>query len=91
MPLGKLDRRIEPGNLSLYSDYKPETTTKNLGYKDKEKALNSLELIKDRPLTYQKNVVSTMLGRAKHHPHQTDGMKDAIEIFGKWLKKNKSN
>ena len=89
MPLGSLDRRNSLGNLSLYADYKPETTTKNLGFKDKEKALNSLELIKDRPLTYQKNVVSTMLGRAKHHPHQTDGMRDAIKIYSKWLKKIK--
>lgn len=27
-----------------------------------------------------------MLGRAKNHPHQTKGMKDAIKVFEKWLK-----
>ena len=28
-----------------------------------------------------------MYERAKYHPHQTQGMKDAMEIFAPWLKK----
>ena len=85
MPMSK---KASPKNLSLFSDYNKETTVPGLGFKDKEKALYTIEKIKDKPLKYQKSVISTMLGRAKNHPHQTKGMLDAIKIFEKWLKDN---
>ena len=77
--------KIQPLNLSLYSDYKPETTLKGLGFKDKEKAIYTLDAIKERDTKYQVNVVSTMLGRAKKHPNKTSDMDDAIMVFEKWL------
>ena len=86
--------KIQPLNLSLYSDYKPETTLKGLGFKDKEKAIYTLNAIKGRDTKYQVNVVSTMLGRAKKHPNRTANMEDAIMVFKKWLldyKKSKDN
>ena len=86
--------KIKPLNLSLYSDYKPETTLKGLGFKDKEKAIYTLNAIKGRDTKYQVNVVSTMLGRAKKHPNRTADMEDAIMVFEKWLldyKKLKDN
>ena len=45
--------KIQPLNLSLYSDYKPETTLKGLGFKDKEKAIYTLDAIKGRATKYQ--------------------------------------
>lgn len=83
MPMSK--NNFTPTNLSLYSDYNPETTITGLGFKDKEKALFTLNKIKNKSIKYQVNVVSTMLGRAKNHPNQTEDMKDAIKIFQKWL------
>ena len=44
MPLGK---KIKPINLSLYSDYNPKTTTYGLGFKNKEKALFTINTIKN--------------------------------------------
>lgn len=88
MPLGKLMKdnpKIKPKNLSLYSDYNKETTIPNLGFKDKEKAIYTLKKIKNKSIKYQVSLVSTMIGRAKNHPHQTKGMIDAIKIFQKWL------
>ena len=80
-------------NLSLFSDYNPKTTTPGLGFKDKAKAIYTLKKISNRDQKYQINVVSTMLGRAKKHPSQTKGMKEAILVFNKWMnnykKKNK--
>jgi hypothetical protein len=76
-------------NLSLYADDHPETSSKGTGFKDKQKALDTLEIIKNRDLTYQKQVVLTMYNRAKHHPHQTTTMKDAMEVFKIWLEKHK--
>ena len=91
MPLGSLkkNKKFKPLNLSLFSDYKPETTTYGLGFKDKEKALYTIKAIKTRPIKYQVNVISTMLGRAKNHPNKTKSMNDAITIFSKWMKEYK--
>ena len=46
MPMNKLikDKNFKPLNLSLFSDYRPETTLKDLGFEDKAKASsNSLK------------------------------------------------
>jgi len=76
-------------NKSLYEDKHPNTSTKGTGFKDKQKALDTLHIIKDRDIVYQKQVVTTMYNRAKYHPHQTSTMKDAMKIFNKWLEKHK--
>ena len=93
MPMSKQDHqgKLKPLNLSLYSDYKPETTLKGLGFKNKEKALYTVEAIKNRDLKYQVNVIATMLGRAKKHPYKTKNMKDAIKVFSLWMKNYKKN
>ncbi len=79
------NKKIKPINLSLFSDYNPKTTTYGLGYKDKAKAVYTINTIKKRDLKYQVNVIATMLGRAKKHPNQSKGMKDAILVFDKWM------
>jgi len=91
MPLGSLknNKKFKPLNLSLFSDYKPETTTQGLGFKNKEKAMYTIKSIKNRPIKYQVNVISTMLGRAKNHPNKTKTMNDAIIVFSKWMKEYK--
>ena len=87
MPMSKenYEGKLKPFNLSLYSDYKPETTLKGLGFKNKEKATYTLDAIKVRDKKYQVNVVSTMLGRAKKHPNKTADMDEAILVFEKWM------
>ena len=76
-------------NYSLYNDDHPKTSTKGTGFKDKQKALDTLKIIKDRDLTYKKLIVVTMYNRAKYHPHQTKEMRDAMKVFRNWLKKYK--
>ena len=83
MPMGHL--RLP--NLSLYADYNPETTIKNLGFKDKDKALYTINKIKNMDKTYQKQVINTMINRAKYHPYRTKDMDKAIKIFEIYLKK----
>jgi hypothetical protein len=75
-------------NKSLYEDKHPTTSTKGTGFKNKEKAIDTLKIIKDRDIIYQKQVVNTMYNRAKYHPHQTKEMKEAMVVFKKWLDKN---
>ena len=93
MPKSKVlkNKKIKPLNLSLYSDYNPKTTTQGLGFKDKEKAIHTIKIIKNRDLKYQVNVIATMLGRAKKHPHKTKNMNEAIKVFSIWMKNYKKN
>jgi hypothetical protein len=75
-------------NKSLYEDKHPDTSTKGTGFKNKQKALDTLQIIKYRDMKYQKQVVTTMYNRAKYHPHQTNDMKEAMKIFKDWLDKH---
>ncbi len=86
MPMSK-----DKGNLSLFSDYNKETTVPGLGFKDKEKALYTINKIKNKSIKYQVSLVNTMIGRAKNHPHQTKDMLEALKVFEKWLKDYKKN
>jgi len=92
-PMSKLlkNKKINPLNLSLFSDYNPKTTTYGLGFKDREKAIYTIKAIKNRDIKYQVNVIATMLGRAKKHPFKTKNMNDAIKVFSLWMKNYKKN
>jgi hypothetical protein len=80
-------------NLSLYADDHPNTSTKGTGFKDKETAFKTIKLINKRCLKYQFDVINTMYNRAKYHPHQTNEMKEAMNVFKEWLEdyKNKKD
>ncbi len=71
----------------MYEDNHPITSTKGTGFKDKQKAIDTLEIIKNRDIIYQKQVVNTMYNRAKYHPYQIQDIKKAMKVFEKWLKK----
>ena len=85
------NKKFKPINLSLFSDYNKENTVKGLGFKNKEKAIHTLNVIKDKPIKYQVSVVTTMIGRAKNHPNKTKDMEEALKIFEKWLDTYKNN
>jgi hypothetical protein len=70
----------------LYNDLHPTKSLKNTGFKNKEVALRTINLVKKRSLRYQFDVINTMCNRAKYHPNKTKDMDDAIKIFSKWLK-----
>ncbi|BFZ55419.1 hypothetical protein PYCC9005_002460 [Savitreella phatthalungensis] len=69
----------------LYTDDNPQTTLHGTGFKNKQAAERTLELVQRRSLTYQCQTINTMLHRAKGHPHPTAAMQDAIEIFQNWM------
>jgi len=84
MPMTKLEKKNKK-HMSLFEDYHPNTTISGLGFKNSEKAIQSLQKIKQMPLSYQKAVINTLYYRAKYHPHQTKEMKEAMKIFKKWI------
>jgi hypothetical protein len=71
--------------LDLYSDNNPITTIKGFGFKDKQKAEETIEKLKKGKftITYIKQVIITMFYRAKHHPNRTKDMEEAMKVFKK--------
>lgn len=83
----------DPKASHLYTDDNPSTTIHGTGFKDRAAALLTLNLIKNRSLTYQFQTVNAMYYRAKHHPSMkkgiegsaaTSGMREAMEFFREW-------
>jgi hypothetical protein len=62
-------------------------TTQGTGFASPNKARKTLKLIKGKPKTYQKQVITTMYYRAKYHPHQTRRMRNAMKVFKNKLDK----
>ncbi|KAI7152051.1 hypothetical protein KC349_g9169 [Hortaea werneckii] len=58
----------DPKTSHLYTDDNPATTIHGTGFKDAATAHHTLDLIKNRSLTYQFQTVNTMFHRASHHP-----------------------
>ncbi len=74
-------------NKTLYNLNKnPKKSTKNTGFKNKQKAIDTLEIIKKLDKTKQMQIVLTMYYRAEHHPYKTKDMENAQKVFKKWLK-----
>jgi hypothetical protein len=76
-------------NKTLYNQSRnPTKSTKGTGFKDEEKALETIKIIKKLDKIKQMQIVLTMYYRAEHHPHKTPAMKKAQKIFKSWLIKN---
>jgi hypothetical protein len=77
---------------TLYNANKnPQKSIKNTGFKNKEKAIQTLKIIKKLDKNHQMQIVLTMYYRAEYHPNKTKDMIDSQKIFKEWLKKYKSN
>ena len=87
MPYGKIEKQK---SIELYTNAHPKTTIKCTGYKNKKTALNTLKLIKHKPLKKQFLIVNVLYQRAKYHKNQTKDMIQAMNIFEAWLKKYKN-
>lgn len=57
-----------------------------LGYGTANRARRSIRLLKKQPLLYQTQAAHTLYARVKYHKHQTEGMKEAMRLYGAFLK-----
>jgi hypothetical protein len=74
---------------SLFSpNKKPSKSIKNTGFKDKEKAIETLKIIKKLDKIRQMQIILTMYYRAEYHPHKTKDMKEAQKVYKEWLISN---
>lgn len=75
----------------LFGTETTENTFQGAGFKDKEKALETLRLLDGRDITYQFQIINSMYNRAKViYKRTTDkekrnNLNDAIEVFEKWV------
>ena len=91
MPMNKLikDKKFKPLNLSLFSDYKPETTLKGLGFKDAKTARDSIKIIKNsnRKHAHKVQAMLVMIQRAKvalkrtSDPKKKKNLRAAIKAY----------
>ena len=58
----------------------------HLHYGTAEKARKTLRYLKKRPLGEQRRSAQSMYYRAKYHAQQTNGMRDAMKVYSKFLK-----
>jgi len=81
-------RKTRKNKHQLFNDNPRGTPrTYGIGYGSAKKATQSLKKIRGKPTPYQKQVATTMYYRAKYHKYQTPGMRDAMKVYGKFLKK----
>ena len=57
-----------------------------LGYGTRKRATDSVKRLKKMPRPYQFQAATTMYYRAKHHARQTPEMRQAMRVYGAFLK-----
>jgi hypothetical protein len=78
-------RGSNPKDSHLFTDDNPSTTLAGTGFKDRQAAQRTLQLVGNRSLTYQYQVINTMCARARTHSHQTPAMREAAALFHEWM------
>ena len=63
--------------------------TRGIGYGTAERAKQSIQRLKGKPKVYQHQVATTMYYRAKYHKYQTPGMRNAMKVWGAYIKELK--
>ncbi len=69
----------------LFNDNPKGPSKVKAQYGTAERARQTLKRLRGKPKAYQRQVVTTMYYRAKHHKYQTKGMKEAMKVYGKVL------
>ena len=54
-------------------------------YKNAPSARKTVKQLRRKPNAYQKQVATTMYYRAKYHKYRTEGMRNAMKEYGKFL------
>ena len=87
MPMGheELAERIK--SVELYTNAHKSKTIQGLGFKNKNIAIKSILAVSKLPMEQQFKIINVLYQRAKYHPYPTEGIKDAMKVFKKWLDK----
>lgn len=77
-------RRQTPGH-RLFNDNPKGPSKVKAQYGTAERARQTLKRLRGKPNAYQRQVVTTMYYRAKHHKYQTKGIRNAMKIYKDFL------
>jgi len=77
---GELFHDLEKGERKKYKV--------KLGYGSEDIAYQTIKNVKKFELSIQRQLINSMLNRAKYNKNQTKGMRDAIKIYTRWMKEN---
>ena len=81
------DKKSSGPAKELFTDNDPATTIKGCGFKNRATAELTIRLANQPGCRYKTYwTILAMRERASRHPHQTDGMKEAVIVFDKWMK-----
>ena len=69
----------------LFNDNPKGLSKVHAGYGTAQKARQTLKRLRGKPKAYQRQVATTMFYRAKHHKYQTEGMREAKTLYGRFL------
>lgn len=61
------------------------------GYKNKQKALQTIQLLKTKPIFEKLNTINRLTKRALYHPYRTSHMLESVRIFNSEKKKLKDS
>jgi hypothetical protein len=81
----------------LFGSETTETTFQGAGFKDKEKALETMQLLEGRDIAFQFQIINSMFHRAKvihkrtKDPEKLRNLAEAIETFEAWLNDYRSH
>ena len=78
-------RKVEVGH-QLFNDNPNGKSKVKAKFGTAERARQTLKRLRGKPKAYQRQVATTMFYRAKHHKYQTKGMKEAMKIYGTFLR-----
>lgn len=80
-------RKVKKGHQLFNDNPRGRPKTAGIGYGTAKKARESIKLLKGKPEAYRRQVATTMFFRAKYHKYQNEGMRNAMKIWGDYLKK----
>jgi hypothetical protein len=72
--------------MGVFSD-SVKTPSVKAGYGTRKKARNTLRRLRSVTRTKARQVARTMYYRAKYHKYQTPGMRNAMNVYGRFLEK----
>ena len=85
-----MTRKTRKNKHQLFNDNPRGTPrTYGIGYGTAKKARNSIKILKGKPVkpvSYQRQVATTMFFRAKYHKYQNQGMRDAMKVWKTYMK-----
>ncbi len=69
----------------LYNDNPRGPPKMKTYYRNAPSARKTIKQLRKKPLSYQKQVATTMYYRAKYHTHQTKKMRNAMKVYKNFL------